>query len=377
MSYREYCVFTTHTSVRAGLEEFNYDLVNDVFRDRLPDNIKDFAGKEALNMTILALNGSRFVNGVSKKHKEVSERMFPGYSINSITNGVHIGYWLSKYMRDYLNIEFGREWHHNISILEKAPELDDYELWRTHLKAKRDLLNYERSHSWVLFDNKLLTIGFARRIAEYKRPLLIFSNIERLAKILKGKAQIVFAGKAHPADIQSKSYIKTINDYSDYFWNSYGIGIVFLENYEIDLAKLMVSGVDLWLNTPRRYNEASGTSGMKASINGVLNLSVLDGWWIEGYFMSDKKAGWTIGPESDDEMAKNLDDLSDAEDLYEKLEHSIIPMFRENQKEWIERMKYSIKLGAYFNTYRMMEEYATKAYMMERQPLWKSKLNYD
>jgi starch phosphorylase len=371
---KNHCVFTTHTPVRAGLEEFNYDLVYDVFRSRLPENIEELAGKYGLNMTILALNGSRFVNAVSKKHAEISRKMFPGYKIDSITNGVHHGYWLSNYMRNFLNNELGRDWHHNFNLLERATELDDYELYRTHLKAKRDLINYERSHSWILFDKKLLTIGFARRMAEYKRPLLIFTDIERLAKIIKNKAQLIFGGKAHPADPQSKSYIKNINDFSNYLWNSYKIGLVFLENYEIELSKLLVSGVDLWLNNPRRYNEASGTSGMKAAINGVLNFSVLDGWWIEGYYLSDKMAGWAIGPEPNDPNAEKLDDRSDAEDLYQKLENHIIPTFQNNQKNWRERMKYAIKLGAYFNTYRMVKEYAEKAYLIKRQPLWKSNL---
>ncbi|MFX1274758.1 MAG: alpha-glucan family phosphorylase [Promethearchaeota archaeon] len=370
---KKHCVFSTHTPVRAGLEEFNYDLVNDVFRNRIPKNIKEFAGKNDLNMTILALNGSRYVNAVSKKHSEVSKKMFPRHTINSITNGIHVGYWLSKYMRQFLNDELGRNWHHDLSILQRALELDNYELWRVHLKAKHDLLNYERSHSWVLFDNNLLTIGFARRMAEYKRPLLLFTDLERLAKIVKNKVQFIFAGKAHPADVQSKSFIKAINDNSDYLWNSYEIGLVFLENYDIELAKLLTSGVDVWLNTPRRYMEASGTSGMKAAINGVLNFSVLDGWWIEGYTMSDKMAGWAIGPPSSDPNAEILKDSSDAEDIYQILENQIIPTYYDNKNEWQEKMKHSIKLGSYFNTNRMIEEYADKAYLLERQPLWKTK----
>lgn len=370
---RKHCVFTTHTPVRAGLEQFNYDLVYDVFRNRIPNDIKILAGEDLLNMTTLALNGSRFTNAVSKKHSEISQKMFPKYQINSITNGVHVGYWLSDYMRQFLNRELGRNWHHDITILDRALELDGYELWRVHHKAKKDLLNYERSHSWVLFDNELLTMGFARRMAKYKRPNLIFSDLERLAKIAKDNVQFIFAGKAHPADVQSKSYIKKINEYSDYLWNSYKIGLVFLENYEIELAKLLVSGVDVWLNTPRRYMEASGTSGIKASINGVLNFSVLDGWWIEGYDMSNTMAGWSIGPSPDVPNADNLNDNVDAEDFYLKLEKEIIPTFQYNQKNWQERMKYAIRLGAYFNTNRMIVEYAEKAYLIERQDLWKLK----
>ena len=370
---KKHCVFTTHTPVRAGLEEFDYNLVYDVFRNRLPDQIHDFGGKDALNMTILALNASGYINAVSKKHSEISSKMFPNYKINHITNGIHIGYWLSPYMRDFLNDELSRDWHHKYDLFEKALDLDKYELWRAHNKAKSRLIEYENSHSWVLFDKRLLTIGFGRRMAEYKRPLLIFSDLERLAKIIKKKAQLIFAGKAHPADLQSKSYIKKIYEYSDYLWNSYGIGLVFLENYEISLAKILVSGVDLWLNNPRRYLEASGTSGMKAAINGVLNFSTLDGWWIEGYYMSDKKAGWAIGPEPSDSKAQQNDDTSDAEDLYIKLENEIIPLFYQNKIEWQERMKYAIKLGAYFNTNRMMEDYALESYKLIQQPQWKSK----
>ncbi|MFX1452105.1 MAG: alpha-glucan family phosphorylase [Promethearchaeota archaeon] len=372
---KKHCVFTTHTPVRAGLEEFDYNLVYDVFRNRLPSQIHEFGGENALNMTILALNSSGYINAVSKKHAEVSNKMFPNYKINHITNGVHVGYWLSPYMRDFFNDELSRDWHHNLELFDKALDLDSYELWRVHSKAKNQLIEYENSHSWILFYKNLLTIGFSRRIAEYKRPLLLFNDLERLAKIIKNKAQLIFAGKAHPADMQSKSYIKKIYEYSNYLWNSYGIGLVFLENYEISLAKLLVSGVDLWLNNPRRYLEASGTSGMKASINGVLNFSTLDGWWIEGYYMSDKRAGWSIGPEPSDPKALTADDSFDAEDLYFKLEQEIIPIFYKNKREWQERMKYAIKLGAYFNTNRMMEEYALKSYRLVKQPLWKSSIN--
>ncbi|MFX1504098.1 MAG: alpha-glucan family phosphorylase [Promethearchaeota archaeon] len=372
---KRHCVFTTHTPVKAGLEEFDYNLVNDVFRNRIPDQIHEFGGKNKLNMTILALNASGYINAVSKKHSEISKKMFPNYEINHITNGIHVGYWLSPYMRDLLNEELTRDWHHNLNLFKNALTLDSYELWRVHNKAKRSLIEYENSHSWILFDKDLLTIGFCRRIAEYKRPLLIFNDLERLAKIIKKKAQLIFAGKAHPADLQSKDYIRKIHEYSDYLWNSYGIGLIFLENYEISLAKLLVSGVDLWLNNPRRYLEASGTSGMKASINGVLNFSTLDGWWIEGYFMSDKKAGWAIGPEPSDPKAQIVDDSIDVEDMYNKLENEIIPLFYHRRDEWQERMKYAIRLGEYFNTNRMMEEYALKSYNLIKQPVWKSNID--
>ncbi|MEX2680638.1 MAG: alpha-glucan family phosphorylase [Candidatus Sigynarchaeota archaeon] len=365
------CVFTTHTPVRAGHDQFDYGLVQDVFRDRLPKEAKDLAGQDMCNMTILALNGSRYCNAVAMKHGEISRRMFPDYKIDYITNGIHMSYWLSPYMHTLFDSELGAAWHHDYHSLEHALQLNNNEIWRAHQKSKLDLLDYEKSHSWVLLDEKLLTIGFARRVTEYKRPLLIFSDLERLAKIVAGKAQFIFAGKAHPADNQAKSFIKNINDFSDYLWNSYKVRVVFLGNYDMDLAKLMVSGVDVWLNNPRRYREASGTSGMKAALNGVLNFSVLDGWWIEGFKM-DPLAGWSIGPGTDDPDAEKKDDAVDVEDLYSKLQDEIIPIYRKNPEDWRNRMKHAIHLVSYFNTHRMVEEYAAKAYKLERQPIWRS-----
>nr|MDO8118272.1 alpha-glucan family phosphorylase [Candidatus Sigynarchaeota archaeon] len=364
------CVFTTHTPVRAGHDRFDYNLVCDVFRNKLPENIKKLAGEDELNMTILALNGSRYCNAVAEKHGDISRKMFPEYKIDHITNGIHMSYWLSPYMHQLFDNELGTAWHHDYHSLENALNLNAIEVWRAHQKSKLDFLDYEKSHSWVLLDENLLTIGFARRVTEYKRPLLLFSDLERLAKITAGKCQFIFAGKAHPADNQAKQFIKNINDFSDYLWNSYKVRVVFLGNYDMDLAKLMVSGVDIWMNNPRRYREASGTSGMKAALNGVLNFSVLDGWWIEGYRL-DPMAGWAIGPGPEDPNAETKDDNSDAEDLYNKLQDEIVPVWRKNKDEWRERMKHAIKLVAFFNTHRMVEEYARKAYQLEKQPLWR------
>nr|MDO8110091.1 alpha-glucan family phosphorylase [Candidatus Sigynarchaeota archaeon] len=276
---KKHSVFTTHTPVQAGLECFSYDLVRDVFRERLPSSVYDLAGANELNMTRLALNGSRFANAVSRKHGEISRTMFPGYTIDSITNGIHIDYWLSPHLKNLFDQEFGPSWRYDYSTLENALLLDSRNVQHAHEAAKNELLDYENSHSWVLLDKSHLTIGFGRRITEYKRPLLIFSDSERLEKLSRGKVQYIFAGKSHPADQQSKDLIKKIYTFADELWDSYQIRMAFLENYDIDLARLMVSGADVWLNTPRRYHEASGTSGMKAALNGVLNFSVLDGWW--------------------------------------------------------------------------------------------------
>ena len=366
---KKHCSFTTHTPVEAGLERFEYDLVHDVFRDRLPSDVENLAGQDSLNMTRLALNGSKYVNAVSRKHGEVSRRMFPGYDIDFITNGVHINYWMSPHIRKVLDQEFGASWHFDYTMLDRALELNGYDVLHAHEKAKEELLEYEKSHSWVLLDKGLLTVGTCRRFTEYKRPLLVFSDLERLEKISKDKVQYIFAGKSHPADDNAKEMIKTLYNYADELWDSYEIRLAFMENYEIDLARLMISGLDVLLNNPRRYNEASGTSGMKAALNGVLNCSVLDGWWIEGY-ERDPMAGWAIGPGPDDPGAEDGDDDADAASLYDVLENQILPIWLNKKDEWLERVKHAIKLGAFFNTDRMIEEYAEKAYLLKRRNPW-------
>ncbi len=290
---RRHCTFTTHTPVEAGHERFDYALVNDVFRDRVPPEIKNLAGSDCLNMTKLALNASRYTNGVSQKHGQISARMFPGHDIDGITNGIHVNTWVSPHMAKVFDEEFGTKWRFDPSVLSNIDHANAFKVQNAAEKAKADLIDYQKSHSWVHMKKDMLTIGFARRVAEYKRALLVFSDLERLAGIAKGKVQFVFAGKSHPADNNGKRMIKRIQDISDQLWNSYEIRVAFLENYDWDLSKLMVSGCNVWLNNPRRYNEASGTSGMKAALNGVLNFSTLDGWWLEGYQM-DPKAGWAI-----------------------------------------------------------------------------------
>jgi starch phosphorylase len=366
---KKHCVFTTHTPVYAGLERFDYNIVRDVFREQLPSTIYDLAGRDELNMTRLALNASRYANAVSRKHGEISRKMFPGYNIDTITNGIHIDFWLSPIIRQLIDHEFDESWHFDYNVLDRALDLDDHEVWQAHVKAKDELLDYENSHSWVLLDRDHLTVGYCRRITEYKRPLLIFSDLDRLEAIAKGKVQFVFAGKSHPADMNAKDMIKRLYTYADELWDSYEIRLAFLENYDIDLARLMVAGVDVWLNTPRRYNEASGTSGMKAALNGVLNFSVLDGWWIEGH-ERDPLAGWEIGPGPEDPRAEAVDDQGDATSFYDVLEKQILPLWLDNKHDWVDRMRHAIRLGAYFNTDRMIEEYAEKAYQLRRRNPW-------
>jgi starch phosphorylase len=360
--------FTTHTPVPAGHDKFNYDLVKDVFRDELPSNIRELGGQNELNMTLLAMNLSRYQNGVSKKHGKISNEMFPEYNVDYITNGIHLPFWISKPVRKIFDRKWPN-WKSVPSVLQNAIEIDDLDLFDAHIENKFNLISYQKSHSWNLLDEELITIGFARRFATYKRAILVFHDIDRLGKICKGSVQFIFAGKAHPKDQMGKDYIKKIFEAGDYLYNNYGVKVVLMENYNMDLAHMLVSGVDIWLNTPERYREASGTSGMKAALNGVLNFSIQDGWWLEGY-KKNPKAGWAIGPDDSDPKAAENDWDVDSNYIYEILENEIIPTYMDHD-EWIFRQKNAISLAAYFNTHRMMEEYAEKAYKLKKQKPWK------
>jgi starch phosphorylase len=368
---KKHCVFTTHTPVEAGHERFDYDVVKDIFRDRLPEIVYSLAGKENLNMTKLALNSSRYINGVSRKHGEVSAMMFPGYQVKSITNGIHVNTWVSKHLEPVFDSSFGTRWRFDPACLEGAIEINEHDIWHAHDLAKTELLDYERSHSSVHMDKDVLTISYARRMTAYKRPMLIFTDLERLAKIARGKIQFIFAGKSHPADMNAKAMIKHLHEYSDTLWDSYRIKFAYLSNYDMDLDKMLTTGSDVWLNNPRRYNEASGTSGMKAALNGVLNFSTLDGWWIEGY-EQDPLSGWAIGPGPSVPDADKLPDSADADALYKVLEDEILPIWRKNINDWKVRMKHAVRLAAYFNTNRMVEEYAVNAFRLKRIIPWTS-----
>jgi len=368
---KERVVFTTHTPVPAGHDRFDNDLVQKVFEKRMPDKIKKLGEDNGqLNMTFLGMNLSRYRNGVAKKHGEISKKMFPKYEIDYITNGIHLPFWVSKPIRKIFDRKWPN-WKANPSILQNAIELDDLDLFDAHIENKFNLISYQKGHSWNLLDEELITIGFARRFATYKRAILIFNEIDRLGKICQSKVQFIFAGKAHPKDQMGKDYIKKIYESGEYLYDNYGVKVVMMENYNMDLAHMLVSGVDVWLNTPERYREASGTSGMKAALNGVLNLSVQDGWWLEGYHMNPM-AGWAIGPDDSNPKDPGVsnDKNIDANALYKILENEIIPTYM-NHDEWLFRCKNAISLASYFNTHRMVEEYAEKAYKLKRQKPWK------
>jgi starch phosphorylase len=353
---RRLCVFTTHTPVEAGHDSFPYDLVEKIYAESVPLSIiKHFAGAEGLNMTLLGLNLSNYVNGVAKKHGEVSKHMFPGYEIHAITNGVHSFTWTSDSFKKLYD-KYLPGWANEPEIFVRVDRIPDEELWNAHMEAKRHMIDFVNRETQAGMNYDTFTIGFARRATAYKRADLLFTDIERLARMGEGRIQIIYAGKAHPRDEAGKQLIQRIHTIKEKLKDR--IRIAFIRNYNMDIALKLVSGVDIWLNTPLRPLEASGTSGMKATHNGVPNFSVLDGWWIEGHI--ENYTGWAIGP-SPDIIA---DPERDADDLYYKLETMILPTYYNERPIWVRIMANAIGKNAYyFNTHRMMRLYVTEAYI--------------
>lgn len=355
---RRMCVFTTHTPVPAGHDQFSYGLVRQVLGEFVPfDLLKKLGGEEKLNMTLLALSLSDYVNGVAKKHGKISQEMFPGYHVNFITNGVHSRTWASRPFRELFD-KYIPGWQNDPFSLRYAAGIPKAEIWQAHQRAKEALINYLNQKSGSALSADDFTIGFARRATTYKRADLVFWDLERLSAIARerGKIQFVFAGKAHPQDWPGKELIKKVFSLSSRMKEE--IRIVYLEDYDIESAKMLVSGVDIWLNTPRKPQEASGTSGMKAAHNGVPSLSILDGWWIEGCI--EGITGWSIGSAQD---AENNDER-DAAFLYEKLRNMILPAFYHNRSGWLDIMSNAIAINAsFFNTHRMVQQYVLNAYL--------------
>jgi len=358
---REKCVFTTHTPVPAGHDQFLLDLVNRVLGPRqVFIDLKDiFCCEGLLNMTYLALNLSRYINGVAKKHGEVSRLMFSGHTIDAITNGVHAATWVSGPFQELYD-RYIPGWREDNFSLRYALNIPKQEVWEAHQTAKNELIEYVNRKTGVGMDVNMTTIGFARRATTYKRGDLLFTDIERLRTISSktGPLQVIYAGKAHPHDQGGKETIKRIFQAKESLKKE--SKIAYLENYDMELGKIMTSGVDLWLNTPQPPMEASGTSGMKSALNGVPSLSVLDGWWIEGHI--EGVTGWSIGEtRRDTEESSNW--LKDASSLYEKLEYIILPLFYRDRDGFVNVMRHCIALnGSFFNTHRMILEYVLKAY---------------
>jgi starch phosphorylase len=354
---RSRCVFTTHTPVEAGHDRFSYDL----FERLLPDFVdlgilQRLAGPDRLNMTRLALNLSDFVNGVARRHAETTEQMFPGYRIHAVTNGVHLGTWAHPAFAKLYTASFP-QWQHEPEILVRAPQLPDDAVRECHRAAKNDLIQLVKSATGRALDPDVLILGFARRMTGYKRPLLLFEELDRLSAIAsRHPMQLVIAGKAHPRDAEGKEAIRRIHEVA---CGSGGkLACAFVPGYDMRLAMTLVAGSDLWLNTPLPPMEASGTSGMKAAVNGVLNLSVLDGWWIEACV--EGVTGWSIG----DNPAAAANENQAAVRLYDKLEGTILPLYYDDPMRWLGMMKQSIgNIASYFNTHRMMRRYATEAYL--------------
>lgn len=358
---KDLCVFTTHTPIEAGHDRFSYDLVQKILGEIIPLKVlKRLSGEHHLNLTLLALNLSNYVNGVAKKHGEVSKNLFPGYEIHAITNGVHSFTWTCESFKRVYD-KYIPGWANEPELLVRSEIIPDNEVWEAHLHAKNVLIDYVRKMTHIEMSPDVLTIGFARRFTSYKRADLLFFNLERLLKISeKGKIQIVYSGKAHPKDTPGKDIIKKIVEIAKNISDK--VSVVFIKNYNIDIALKIVSGVDIWLNTPLRPREASGTSGMKAAHNGVINFSILDGWWIEGHI--EGITGWSIGPKPVESSLIPVHDATDADDLYDKLENLILPLYYHDRNQWIKIMKNSIsKLAYYFNTNRMMRRYVTEAYL--------------
>ncbi|HEV2101750.1 MAG TPA: alpha-glucan family phosphorylase [Candidatus Acidoferrum sp.] len=384
---RSKCVFTTHTPVPAGHDKFPVEYMTRLFPDQnrffdvkdassadlvrsvlqVEQNYPDLAEAAkrgaSVNMTYLALSLSNYVNGVAKLHGEVSRKMFPNVPIEAITNGVHAATWACPAFRELFD-RMIPSWREDNYSLRGALGLPPEEVWAAHLLAKHDLLETVRKKTGLKLNPDAFTIGFARRATGYKRADLILSDLDRLRQIAKnaGSFQIVYAGKAHPRDGGGKEIIKKIFKAKRALKKA--ITIVFLDDYDLNLGGKLTAGGDLWLNTPQYPLEASGTSGMKAALNGVPSLSILDGWWVEGNI--EGVTGWSIGEahRGDPGPETPVDNAQDAESLYAKLEGVILPLYYGSRERYLDIMRHAIAInGSFFNTQRMVQQYITDAYL--------------
>lgn len=358
---RRQCVFTTHTPVPAAFDQFPLELARKVLgQDRVgildATHCCPFGN---LNMTYLALRCSRYINGVAMHHGEISHGMFPNYPIHAITNGVHAATWASAPFQELYDRHIP-EWRQDNLYLRYAIGIELAEIQQAHAHTKRNMIREIAEATGVQLSENVATLGFARRAAAYKRADLIFADLTRLRAIRQrvGPFQIVYGGKAHPRDEDGKAVIRRVFEAAAALRDV--VPVVYVENYDIRWAQLLTSGVDLWLNTPHRPYEASGTSGMKASLNGVPSLSVRDGWWIEGHL--EGVTGWAIGLDQDPEQHE-----IEVASMYDKLEHVVLPMFYERPASYAEVMRSAIAInGSFFNTQRMVSQYLANAYFPEK-----------
>jgi starch phosphorylase len=364
---RPLCVFTTHTPVRAGHDQFPLALVGEVITEygsAFYERAAEFCLDRTLNMTYLALDNSHYVNGVAKRHGEISRHMFAQYKIDSITNGVHAGFWAAPPIAALFDRHI-TAWREDNASLRYALGIPRQELWIAHQHAKEELLRLVNQRTGAALFGNAFTIGFARRATTWKRADLLFTDVQRLLALNRaaGPVQLIYAGKAHPQDAGGKELIRRIFEFITQLKGQ--LQVVYLEDYDMATARRLVSGVDLWLNTPQPPLEASGTSGMKAAINGVPQLSVLDGWWVEGCI--EGVTGWSISDNGAGSSGAGIDAADDraldAQSLYNQLETVILPLYYRDSERWMDVMRHAIALnGSFFNTERMVDQYVRKAY---------------
>ncbi|MGA2650633.1 MAG: alpha-glucan family phosphorylase [Terracidiphilus sp.] len=352
---RQKCVFTTHTPVPAGHDRFSTEQTIRILGGERTARLEKLGcfRDGMLNMTLLALKFSRYANGVAMQHAKVSRQMFPEFAIDSITNGVHAPTWVSEPIQELLDANFS-SWRRDNLYLRNAIDLPEKDILAAHARTKGDLLAEVAARTGLVLNPNVLTLGFARRVATYKRANLLFNDPARLAEIATaaGGLQILYAGKAHPQDEPGKALIQGVFEDAVRLSNEF-LRIVYLENYDWGLGALLTAGVDVWVNTPRRPYEASGTSGMKAALNGVPSLSILDGWWIEGCI--EGFTGWAI--------EDGANDAEEAASLYNKLETAVVPLYLQAPEQWARLMRTTLAFnGSYFNTNRMVKQYTRNAY---------------
>jgi starch phosphorylase len=370
---RDQCVFTTHTPMPAGHDRFPAGLWKQAVGQRIAARLVRLGVENELDLTRVALAGAGFLNGVAMRHGEVSRSMFPGHSIRSITNGVHLATWAAPSFRALFDRHIPH-WRSDGFSLRHAIAIALDEIAAAHSEAKRRLLETVRDRTGRALDPAALTLGFGRRATAYKRATLVLSDLAALRRIRAsaGPLQLVFGGKAHPNDAEGRQIIHEIHRVALKAGND--LPIVFLPGYDMDVCARLVAGCDVWLNTPIPPLEASGTSGMKAAVNGVPSLSLLDGWWVEGCI--ENVTGWAIGADRDgSQLAAHERDRLHAGQLYQKLESVVAPCFHREPQQFLRIMRQTIAINAsHFNTHRMVQEYLFEAYQRgsneSDQPLW-------